>query len=278
MKNGLLVIVLAATWLSTPVFAAQPTGRLTVLVDNAVSKAGVRAEWGFSCLVEAHGHAVLLDTGPSPELLRGNMAALAVDPARIEAVVFSHSHSDHTLGAPAFAAGKRIPVYTPHRFLFQKQTLAALEAANLDPVPLTESRTLFDGITVSEPVPFTKTPPSGTSGSEPNTEKTEWEQALVVDTPEGLVVIVGCAHPGIMSMLEQVKRQRGRPIHTVIGGFHLLHTPAADVRVIAEAMKALGVASVGATHCTGADAAAIFRDVFGDRYINVAVGTVIVLP
>jgi 7,8-dihydropterin-6-yl-methyl-4-(beta-D-ribofuranosyl)aminobenzene 5'-phosphate synthase len=97
----------------------------------------------------------------------------------------------------------------------------------------------------------------------------------VVGTPPGLVVIVGCSHPGILAMLEQVKKESGRPIYLVIGGLHLLHTSWADVRTMAVSMKAPGVARVGVIHCTGPAAAAVFRDVFGDRYLDAAAGSVI---
>ena len=73
-------------------------------------------------------------------------------------------------------------------------------------------------------------------------------------------------------MLEQVKRRTGRPLHLVIGGFHLLDEPEDDVRRIATAMQAMGVAHVSATHCTGEAAVHVFRDVFGDRYMSAGVG------
>jgi len=79
-------------------------------------------------------------------------------------------------------------------------------------------------------------------------------------------------------MLEQVKRQTGRPLHLVIGGFHLLEEPEDAVRRIATTMEAMGVAHVSATHCTGEAAVHVFRDVFGDRYVRAGVGAVIKLP
>ena len=80
--------------------ATKPAVRLTILGDNAVTRPGVKAVWGFACLVEARGHTVLFDTGADPAVLKENLAALEVSPARIEAVVISHVHGDHTWGAP----------------------------------------------------------------------------------------------------------------------------------------------------------------------------------
>jgi 7,8-dihydropterin-6-yl-methyl-4-(beta-D-ribofuranosyl)aminobenzene 5'-phosphate synthase len=272
---GAGILIAAATLLIATVHSAEPAARLTVLVDNAVARPGVEAEWGFACLAQAHGHTVLLDTGPDPEVLKDNLAALNVDPARIEAVVISHYHDDHTLGAPGLAVGKGVPVYTPHSFDRHKKAAAALDAAGLVRVPVTVMTKVFDGITVSEPLRFGGAIPQGKPGADSKNEQWDWEQCLVVDTPPGLVVIVGCSHPGILAMLEQVKKESGRPIYLVIGGFHLLYTSLADVRTIATSMKAMGVTRVSGAHCTGGAAVAIFRDVFGDHYIDAGVGAVI---
>ena len=101
------------------------------------------------------------------------------------------------------------------------------------------------------------------------------EEALVTDTPDGLVVVVGCSHPGIVPMLRQIRASAGRPIHAVVGGFHLLQTPPAEVGGVVAAFKELGVGRVGPTHCTGPEAIRAFKEAFGDRYIAGGVGTVV---
>lgn len=282
---------------TTPVAATAtaPTARLTILGDNAVAQGGVKAVWGFACLVEAHRHTVLFDTGADPAVLKDNLAVLKVDPAKIEAVVISHFHPDHTWGAPGLGKLAGVRVFTPRGLedfaklrsagikedvarniadWLAKET-AKLTSAGLELVAVSQATPLFDGIAVSEPLPFGEIPTD-----KPGKEFTYafWEQCLTVDTPDGLVVITGCSHPGILPMLEQVKRQTGRPLYLVIGGFHLLDQPDAEVRRIATAMQAIGVAYVSATHCTGEAAAHVFRDVFGDRYVSAGVGAVIDLP
>jgi 7,8-dihydropterin-6-yl-methyl-4-(beta-D-ribofuranosyl)aminobenzene 5'-phosphate synthase len=275
--------------------AAAPVVRLTILGDNAVADLGVKAVWGFACLVEAHRHTVLFDTGADPAVLKDNLAALKVDPAKIEAVVISHWHPDHTRGAPGLGKLAGVRALTP-RGLEDFATLrsagvkedvarniadwlaketAKLTSAGLELVVVSQATPLFDGIAVSEPLPFGQIPTD-----KPGRESTYpfWEQCLTVDTPEGLVVIVGCSHPGILPMLEQVKRQTGRPLYLVIGGFHLLEEPEDAVRRIATTMQAMGVAYVSPTHCTGEAAVHVFRDVFGDRYVSAGVGAVIKLP
>lgn len=265
---ALLAAILAVAPNVARTATPAPAARLTIVVDNSVARGGVKAVWGFACLVEARGHTVLFDTGADPALLEDNLAALKIDPAKIEAVVISHGHGDHTWGAPGLGRLAKVPVYTPRSFDGLQKTAAALEAPGLVHVPVTTATTLFEGIAISEPQRF------GQAAAGPGT----WEQCLTVDTPEGLVVVVGCAHPGILPMLEKVKRQSGRPIHCVLGGFHLLELPAAEVRAIATRMQTLGVQYAGATHCTGDAAIHVFRDVFGNRYVGAGVGAVIKLP
>ena len=144
---------------------AAPAARLTILCDNAVAELGVKAVWGFACLVEARGHTVLFDTGGDPAVLKDNLAALEVDPAKIEAVVISHYHADHTLGAPGLGKLSGVRVFIPRSVDGHTNETAALQAAGLKLVPVAQATPLFDGITVSEPLrsgcPFPKSVESG---------------------------------------------------------------------------------------------------------------------
>jgi 7,8-dihydropterin-6-yl-methyl-4-(beta-D-ribofuranosyl)aminobenzene 5'-phosphate synthase len=304
LRLALAFLLLASLSLAAPVFgqatpfspaAAAPAARLTILGDNVAARDGVKAVWGFACLVEARGHTVLFDVGADPAALKDNLAALKVDPAKIEVVVISHWHPDHVDGAPGLGKLTGVRVLTPRRIdTFAKlvsagfkedaarnladwlaKETAKLTSAGLEVVAVSQATPLFDGIAVSEPLPFGEMPTD-----KPGTESTYvfWEQCLTVDTPDGLVVIVGCSHPGILPMLEEVKRRTGRPLYLVIGGFHLLDRPEAEVRQIAKAMQTLGVAYVSPTHCTGKAAVRVFRDVFRDRYVAAGVGAVIDLP
>ena len=264
---SLLVLALAG-----PAAAGAPAARITILYDNSVATPGVKGAWGFACLVEAHGRTVLFDTGGDPAVLRDNLAELEVNPSRIQAVVVSHFHGDHTLGAAGLAAPKGTNVFTPHSFASYGEVMTALTSSGLVPVAVTESRALFDGLSIAAPMRFTWRRPSS-AGAAPSTEA--WEEALLVDTPRGLVVVVGCSHPGIVAMLEQVKKATGKPIHMVVGGFHLLDKPLAEARTIAAAVKSLGVERAGPTHCTGDDGVFAFREAYGDAFVHGGVGQVI---
>lgn len=230
--------------------------RITYLYDNTAAAPGVTADWGFACLVERRGARVLFDTGTKPDILARNAQALGVDLQRLDAVVLSHDHADHTAGLPAL--GPRPGLRLFHARGFNPEVVAALGASRATLVPVLRSTEVAPGIRTSDEF--------GT---------TIKEEALLIDTPDGLVVVVGCSHPGIVPMLEQIKASSGKPVHAVVGGFHLLQTPAAEVSGMVAAIKALGVARVGPTHCTGPDAISRFRDAYGDRFVPGGVGTVV---
>ncbi|MCU0290651.1 MAG: MBL fold metallo-hydrolase [Thermoanaerobaculaceae bacterium] len=272
MSRRLAIVTPLVLALAAPAMAGDPAARITILYDNTAATRGLRAAWGFAALVEANGRTVLFDTGGDPAVLRDNLATLKVDASRIQAVVISHFHGDHTEGAGGIAAPKGTNVYTPHSFAPYGNAMTALTAAGLVPVAVEESRSLFDGIAIAAPLQF---PSRKLSATGMVSIDEAWEQALLVETPRGLVVVVGCAHAGIVPMLEQVRKATGKPIHMVVGGFHLLEKPLAEARAIAAAVRSLGVALAGPTHCTGDDGILAFREVFGDAFVHGGVGQVI---
>lgn len=251
--------------------AGDPVARITVLYDNTSARPGLEAKWGFACLVEAHGRTVLFDTGGDPAVLRRNIEQLKVDPKRVEAVVISHFHDDHTGGASGAGVPHGTKVYTPRSFARHPGALQSLTGAGLVPVAIEKATALGEGLALMTPLPFPggRRMPSGAPLGD------AWETALVVDTPRGLVVVVGCSHPGILAMLEQVRTQSGGTVYMVVGGFHLMDTSRAAVTEIATAMKAAGVAWAGPTHCTGEEAIAVFREVYGDHFVRAGAGAVI---
>jgi 7,8-dihydropterin-6-yl-methyl-4-(beta-D-ribofuranosyl)aminobenzene 5'-phosphate synthase len=103
------------------------------------------------------------------------------------------------------------------------------------------------------------------------------EQALIVETAQGLAVVTGCAHPGVVRMVASSASMRDRPVHLVLGGFHLRDSRPAELRTLIAEFRRLGVERVAPSHCTGDRAIAMFADAYGDSFIRSGVGLVIEL-
>jgi 7,8-dihydropterin-6-yl-methyl-4-(beta-D-ribofuranosyl)aminobenzene 5'-phosphate synthase len=101
------------------------------------------------------------------------------------------------------------------------------------------------------------------------------EQALVIPTANGLVVITGCAHAGVVAMLERVRELSSEPIHLVMGGFHLEGAADSLVASTVEAVRGMGVEKVGASHCTGNMAIEAFASEWGEDFVRLGVGRVL---
>jgi 7,8-dihydropterin-6-yl-methyl-4-(beta-D-ribofuranosyl)aminobenzene 5'-phosphate synthase len=259
-RPTVLLLPLAAVLLAAaPALSAGPL-RITVLYDNTAARPGCRADWGFACLVEGAGKTILFDTGTNAEIFRSNVRALGVDLSRVDALVISHPHGDHTGGlGVAVKARAGLPVYLPFG---APEALAAERRTAGAKVFLPEGPAeIGPDALVTGPV----------GGQVP-------EQALVVRRPGGLVVVTGCAHPGIVAMVERARQMAAGRVLAVIGGFHLLGQPPGTVAGIVARLQGLGVEKVGATHCTGEEAIQAFRKAYGTRFVEMGAGRVVEFP
>jgi 7,8-dihydropterin-6-yl-methyl-4-(beta-D-ribofuranosyl)aminobenzene 5'-phosphate synthase len=194
------------------------------------------------------------------DVFAANVDILRVDLSRIDAIVISHPHGDHTGGlAVALKARPGLPVYLP--FGASSALAETLRSAGASVVvPEGPADVGHDALVtgaVGGPVP---------------------EQSLVITRPEGLVVVTGCSHPGMVSILERARQVAGGRLLAVLGGFHLLdHTDQAVAGIVVR-FQELGVEKVGATHCTGEKAIEAFRKAYGARFIEMGAGRVVELP
>ena len=263
MKTCLLVLLSFAFVLAgafgAPARAAD-TIAVTILYDNYDFAEGLETDWGYSCIVRGTQKTVLFDTGAKRDIFLRNIEKLNVDPKEIESVVISHNHGDHTGGLTAFLEKHSdVSVYLPISFpqAFVKQV----------------KRTGAEVMSVDEPVEICKgVYLTGEMGDRIK------EQALILDTDRGLVLITGCSHPGIVDILKRAREVLNRDIYLVFGGFHLLRKSDDQVREIIDQFKDLGVQKVGATHCTGDKAIAAFREGYGANFVQIGVGKVIEIP
>jgi len=240
--------------------------RITVLYDNTVAEDRFLAGWGFAALIEYRGHTLLMDGGLNPYILRRNMDSLGIAPSRIEAIVLSHAHGDHSYGLRALV-DRRV---RPRLYL-----LGAFPKADTDRDRLGDKFTLEEAAPGQELIPgvFTTgemTAGQGFYGRTP-------EQSLVITTDSGLVIITGCAHPGVVFIVRRATEMFGGPVRLVMGGFHLVDKSAAEIGQVVTDFRTLGVRRVGATHCTGAPAIAQFAEAYGGDYVRLGAGRVLVM-
>ncbi|WP_440060023.1 MBL fold metallo-hydrolase [Thermogladius sp. 4427co] len=235
-----------------------------MLVDNHGDPEGrLGSPWGLSILVVLGGYRVLFDTGPDPEALLGNARILGIDLSRVDAVVISHEHGDHTGGLEALArVNKSIPVYIPGgSSRYFKEWVRGLGFERVVEVPNTTF--ISPGIAV---VGQLYGPP--------------YEEALAVRIPGyGLVVLVGCSHPGIENIARKASRDLGERVYAVVGGFHMIGYSRSEVEEVFKDLKSLGARIVIPLHCSGDTARELARELFGfDEQKTGHVGSVIILP
>ena len=199
-------------------------------------------------------------------MLLSNMTQLGFDPQAIDAVVLSHIHSDHTGGlAGLLDAGARTSassveppvVYVPAAF---PASFKADVRARTDLVEVTGPVEILAGVYTTGEVG------SGIV-----------EQALVVETEGGMVVVTGCAHPGVVEMVRRAKEAVRGEVVLVIGGFHLRSASRDRIEGIIADLRQLGVQKVAPCHCTGDRARQMFADAFGDDCVLAGVGCTITI-
>ena len=234
-------------------------GRILVLYDNQNMRDNQRPGWGFSALIEHNAKRVLFDVGADVLVFEHNAKACGVDPKATDALVLSHEHCDH-IGAISAALHRKLDVYYPASFSsqFEKEIWEEGRSPLWTPHPVTDTVEIAPGIRSTGEL-------KGKNGIV--------EQGVILETGEGPILITGCAHPGIVQMVEVATDTVGRCPHLVLGGFHLLKKKAAEVQAIAAQLKQLGVKRIGPCHCTGERATTVLHEAFAGASIGVGVGT-----
>jgi 7,8-dihydropterin-6-yl-methyl-4-(beta-D-ribofuranosyl)aminobenzene 5'-phosphate synthase len=233
--------------------------RITVVYNNVSSAPGLATAWGFASVVETGGGAVLFDTGGDGPTLFSNLQSLGIDPTSINAVVLSHIHGDHTGGLDAFLArNSNVTVYVPASFPAAFCRKIERHGARVE--------------TVSGPRPL-----SANLHSTGEMGRSIKEQALIVDMPLGLVLVTGCAHPGVVEIARAAREYLKKEIHLLMGGFHLLSLGERNLRATIEELQDLPIHKVAPSHCTGDEAVALFREKWRSGFIDGGCGAIIEL-
>jgi 7,8-dihydropterin-6-yl-methyl-4-(beta-D-ribofuranosyl)aminobenzene 5'-phosphate synthase len=274
----------------------------TMLVGNA--NAGI-GEWGFAAVLEVDGRRLLIDTGARAETVLRNAAELKVDLTSITDLVLTHNHADHTGGLLTLRRelAKTNPqalsrVHVPKGVFYPRPTAdgrdtngllplkAAYEATGGVFVEHARATVIAPGVTVLGPVPRVHpernwgSPRGGPAGRvqtpdglvEDNIPE---DTSVVIDTPDGLVLISGCGHAGIVNSMEYARSSvRAAPVVAAIGGFHVFAASDETIAWTAGKMKAFGVRHLLGAHCTGIEAVYKLRDAVGLTRTTAAVAGV----
>jgi 7,8-dihydropterin-6-yl-methyl-4-(beta-D-ribofuranosyl)aminobenzene 5'-phosphate synthase len=269
--------------------------RLTILVDNNVLQgSSLIPEHGFAALIERGSERILFDTGQGSALVE-NAAKLHKDLANLTCVILSHGHYDHTGGLlhvvnmnPGIRVVAHPAVFSAHMKLDEGEKAprtigiphARLELENVGAVFefAEDFRQICQGVWFSGHVPrIFKPPPAGALISVRNqatvADSMEDDTSLVMETPSGACVVLGCAHAGVRNILEHVRANLGiHRIHAVIGGTHLGPSDKAETFAAIRALEDCNVQVVAPAHCTGSGPTEVLRAYFGSRYCEASAG------
>lgn len=230
--------------------------RINPTPETPRKQRGLSTAWGFSAWLELHDSALLFDTGGNGSLLLQNMQMLDLDPLQLEMVILSHAHGDHTGGLDAILeTGAQPAVYLPPSFSDTYKRLISKKTEVIEVEPWQP---------VAERIYTT-----GEMGCDTP------EQSLVIQASQGLVIITGCAHPGIVEIVEHVLEHFNEPVYLVVGGFHLRGKSKKEIEAILADFRRLGVAHIAPCHCTGEKALRMFAAGYGEDFIQAGVGKVI---
>ena len=286
LVSGFLILAAAAS--------AQEPRRMTIVYDAFGPPSALKKDWGFAAFVEYGGRRILFDTGNDAKIFEHNVDQLGIDLKRLDAVIISHRHGDHTSGLThLLEVNADVKIHVPQEAAYFRSTVPAgfLEPQPGLPVDLryfegrpperlwsgtpwemgefaivTRTTEIFPGFFVLT-----------TRSEKPGTVEMN-EVSLAIRTPRGLAVVVGCSHPGVERILEEAAKIDSR-LFTVAGGFHLVLTSREEIQRVTNVLRdSLEIERVAPGHCTSELGFAVLSERFEDRFDRAGLGAVIPLP
>ena len=232
---------------------------IKILFDSDALDNRFLTGWGVSYLIDGR---ILFDTGDKSSSLLRNMKKIDVDISNLKTVVISHDHWDHRGGLwGVLKENPKLKVYACPNFSRRFKNKVKSCGGQL--------------IEADKFTPITKN--VYTTGEIGGTYAGRYmpEQALVSRTRKGMTILTGCAHPGIINIIENVKQNISGSIYLALGGFHLMGRHKKTIRPIVNKFKWLNIKKVAPTHCTGKGARDLFKKAYRDNFIEVKVGQIL---
>ena len=278
-----------------PALAGRNAAQITILYDAFGKTSTMKKDWGFSALIEYGGKKILFDTGNNSEIFAHNVGAEGIDLTKLDFAIVSHRHGDHTSGLNyLLKVNQAIKIYAPQEnFGVFGAALPGTFYKSDESLP-SEMR-YFDGNRPQQLRFGSAWPEANFSWVSKTTEiapgirliplSGKWgtdfelrEISLAIDTPDGVVLIVGCSHPTIEAIVEAASTVTGKPIHLILGGLHLLPATNDQINAIASSLHdKWKVKFIAPSHCTGEPAFAAFKQAFADNYVYAGLGSTVIL-
>ncbi|MEA3373794.1 MAG: MBL fold metallo-hydrolase [Campylobacterota bacterium] len=223
---------------------------ITIVFDNYPFRDDLKTLWGFSCYIETPEKTVLFDTGSNGRVLLENMQKLNIDVGKIDTLFLSHHHWDHIGGVDSvIELNPDVDIIAPSSL--SKHLIKDLQSM-VKSVQVVDEKSCR----ISEDIYTT-----GMMGDAIE------EQSLIIDSDEGLIVITGCSHSGIVEIAKSAQAMLDKKIALLLGGFHLMREDEVEINRVIDELKKMDIGYLSPTHCTGDRAIDKFRNTFTDRFI-----------
>ena len=257
-----VIFMLLSAFDSSPLCAgASADNSITIVYNNVPGDTtnGLQVGGGFSAFIVFDQKRILFDVGGDASTLINNVSTLELDLGNLDAVLISHNHWDHVYGLPGVYA---FVESNPNVYVCNSAKDAiSQQYPRANVVGVEEAIEILPDVWSTGPIDMSY---RGMMFS---------EQALILNGDGGLYIVTGCAHPGIVEIVEQIKHLLPeQPIKLITGGFHLVNKTDEEIRELSTRLHKLGVEKIAPSHCTGPRAMEIFESEWGERYISIYLG------